>query len=623
MTGPSLFDRLKTLGVGVAWGLGGAGLLLAHLRLGSSFPFLTLGAVAGAIVALLRSGSGALRHPWMATLAAGTGLLMAPRPEWLATIPLPASLPEPGFFLLVPLLAAAMAWPLRPTEEKERLPRAAPRWALPATFLGGAAVFFLQSANRFWSFGAGSKDLGLFYQTHWLIAHGLPPLNTVMGMHALADHMEFIDYPVALLLRLYEGPETLLFVQALTVASGVFPLAWLGTRVLESSRAGLTLAWMWLLSPDVHLGVMFDYNPTQLGSAGLLWTAWALVCRGPSIACLVALVTCLTKENLCLYVAVLAAVLALRGGSRRGTLMTLGMALTVLGMEMFVLFPRFREGGFRHWEYEELGETPGETAAAAITRPQDVVSLVVDHPQKRRSLLLPLASTGYVGLADPLSIVLQLPNWAERFLSTHRTRWWGYHYGVPAAATAMVGLLLGWSHLRQARRAGHRLPIYLLACVLLTGLLPPFRTPGGNTRSDLYHLRQPYVAAPEDVATQRDAVAFIKRLPHARVAAQDRLLPHLAGRPTITMLEGALEADVIALQMNGATWPDGRPTWKRRVREIWGTGAFAVAFCKGQTVVLRRGAPPGIPCPAWEAQVGSSVLRDAKGETVSRDPAPR
>jgi len=24
-----------------------------------------------------------------------------------------------------------------------------------------------------------------------------------------------------------------------------------------------------------------------------------------------------------------------------------------------------------------------------------------------------------------------------------------------------------------------------------------------------------------------------------------------------------------------------------------------VAFCNGQTVVLRRGAPPGLPCPAW------------------------
>ena len=137
-----------------------------------------------------------------------------------------------------------------------------------------------QSASRYWAYGAGSKDLGLFYQTHWLIAHGLPPLNTVMGMHALADHMELLDYAVAPLLRLHDGPETLLLVQALALASAVFPLGWMGARVLESSRAGLALAAAWLLAPDVHAGVMFDYNPMLLGSAALLWTAWALLCRG-------------------------------------------------------------------------------------------------------------------------------------------------------------------------------------------------------------------------------------------------------------------------------------------------------------------------------------------------------
>jgi uncharacterized membrane protein len=585
------------------------------LRLEAALPLLALGAAAGGILALLWPQAEALRHPWMALVAAGAGWLMA-RP-WRGSA-------EPAFFLLVPLLAAAVAWPLRRRDEREGIPRAVPRWALPATFVAGAAAFFLQSANRFWGFGAGAKDLGLFYQTHWLIAHGLPPLNTVMGMHALADHMELVDYPVALLLRIHAGPETLLLVQALVVASGVFPLAWLGSRLLESSRAGLTLAWIWLLQPDVHLGIMFDYNPTQLGSAGLLWTAWALLCRGPGAALLAALLTCLTKENFCLYVAVLAGVLALRGKSRRPALMVAALALATFALEMAVVFPRFREGGFRHWEFEDLGETPADTALTAVTRPQDVAMLLVDHPQKRRSLLLPLAGTGYVGLADPLSLVLQVPNWAERFLSTHRTRWWGYHYGVPAAAMAMVGLLLGWRRLREANRDGHGLPRYLVVCALLAGVLPPYRTPGGNRRSDLYLLRQPYVAAPEDVATQRRAVAFIERLPVSKLAAQDRLLPHLAGRPEVFMLDRALEADVVALQMNGATWPDGRPTWKRRIRDIWGSGSFAVVLCEGQTVVLRRGAPPGIPCPAFQAQLESATAA-SPGSTqaapdVSRQP---
>ena len=377
---------------------------------------------------------------------------------------------------------------------------------MPALFAVATAVFFLQSANRYWGFGAGSKDLGLFFQTHWLIAHGLPPLNTVMGMHALADHMELLDYLVAPLLLVHDGPETLLFVQALAVASAVFPLFWMGRHLLESSRAGLAAALVWLLAPDVHLGLMFDYNPTLLGAAGLLWTAWALFCSRLGVALPIALLTCLSKENTCLYVVVLGGVAALRGVPRRRALGVAAAAAALFVIEMTVLFPRFRSGGFRHWEFEDLGDTPAETAAAAVTRPHARGRPAHEPPAE--AARAPAAAGRHratSALADPLSLVLQLPNWGERFLSTHRTRWWGYHYGVPAAATALIGLVLGWRRLREAGRDGPGLPRYVVACALLVGLLPPYRTPAGNRRSDLYHLRQPYVAAPADVATMREA----------------------------------------------------------------------------------------------------------------------
>ncbi len=595
MTEPSPAGHAARALCGAGWGLAAAGLVLSHLRVAPSAAWLATGAAAGALLAVARPALEAWRHPLAALLAAAAGVLAV-------------FVPEPAFFLLAPLVAAALAWPLRSqASEPEGIPRALPRWVVPALFAGVALVFFLQSANRYWGFGAGSKDLGLFYQTHWLIAHGHAPLNTVMGMHALADHMELLDYLVAPLLWLHDGPETLLAVQSLALASAVFPLFGLGRHVLESNRAGLALAGVWLLAPDVHLGVMFDYNPTLLGASGLLWTAWALLCRGLAASLLAGAVTCLAKENLCLYVAVLAGVLALRGAARRG-LVVMGLALALFAFEMLVVFPAFRTGGFRHWEFEELGETPRETAATALTRPQAAADLMLNHPQKRRALLQPLAATGFVGLADPLSVVLQLPNWGERFLSTHATRWWGYHYGVPAAATAVIGLVLGWRRLRTARRDGPGLKRYVLLCALLVGVLPPYRTPGGNRRSDLYHLRQSYVVAPHDAATMRAAIAFVGKGPDLKVAAQDRLLPALAGRRAIYMLDRALEADVVVLQMNGATWPDGRPSWRRRVREIWASGAFAVAFCEGESVVLRRGAPPGLPCAPFETQLTSGSV---------------
>jgi hypothetical protein len=40
--------------------------------------------------------------------------------------------PEPTFFLLAPLVAAGLAWPLRhANDEPEGIPRALPGWAVP------------------------------------------------------------------------------------------------------------------------------------------------------------------------------------------------------------------------------------------------------------------------------------------------------------------------------------------------------------------------------------------------------------------------------------------------------------------------------------------------------------
>jgi uncharacterized membrane protein len=426
-----------------------------------------------------------------------------------------------------------------------------------------------------------------------------------MGMHMLADHMDLIDYLVAPLVRLGSGPEVLLLVQALVTASAVFPLYALGAR-LAGPAAGLTAAAAFVLAPDVQMGVMFDYNPSVLGSALLLWAAYGMVMCGPLAATAFVLLACASKENFTLYVATLALTLPLlRLASWRRAAAFAGLALLVFGLEMVVLFPAFREGGFRHWEFEELGESPREIALAIVSHPLRAAELLVDQADKRRGLLLPLLGTGYLAAAAPPSLLLVLPNWGERFLSTHRTRWWGYYYGMPAVAMACIGLLAGWRRLKESGASTERLPAYVLGCVLFAGILPPYVTPAGNHRSDLYYLRQPYASTPTDQRTEQRLVEFVGRDAGLKVAAQYHLLPHLAERPFVVPLERAEEADVIALQLDGGTYPTGRPAWKRLLREVDRQGHFYVAFCEGDSVALRRRPGNDVACPSWEALVRS------------------
>jgi hypothetical protein len=315
---------------------------------------------------------------------------------------------------------------------------------------------------------------------------------------------------------------------------------------------------------------------------------------------------CALKENLCLFVAMLALVLAVRVISWRRAAGVSLLGIGIFVAEMAVFFPWFATNGFRHWEFDDLGTTPAEIAATAGRRPLHTAILLVDDRQKRRSMLQPLATAGYVGFADPVTLLLQLPNWGERLLSSRHTRWWGYYYGMPAMATALVGLVLGWERLVRAGQAGPRLPHYVVTCALLVGLAPPYKTHDGDHRSMMYTVRRPYASSPPQAEALRAAVAFVGHDPRLKVAAQHHLIPHLAGRPFIVQLDRAAEADVVVLALEGGTWPQGRPGWRRRMRELWQTGQFHVAFCQGEAVVLQRGAGAGVPCPQWEQLVATA-----------------
>jgi len=599
---PALRDRIRQLrlheiGTGGLVGLGAAGLLAPRLDAPDALVAFGLGACLGSVAALRFPSWPALAHPGAAALAGIAGISML-------------FFPEPAFFVLVPMLAAALAWPLGgAANSTERVPA----WVTPALFAVAASAFFIQSANRHWQFASGSMDLGIFVQQVWLLSRGLVPFNTVMGMHMLADHMDWIDWFVAPLVRLGPGPEMLLLVQSVVVASAVFPLVALGKR-LAGVHAGLTAAAAFVLAPDVHMGVMFDYNPSTLGSALLLWAAWAIVLRGPLGALALALLACSAKENFSLYVAMLGLTLPLLhlASWRRGVGVAV-MALSLFAVQIQLVFPAFRAGGFRHWEFEELGETPGEIAAAAAGHPLRTAELLVDHAEKRRGLLLPLLGTGYLGVVEPASLLLLLPNWGERFLSTHRTRWWGYYYGMPAVAMACLGMLAGWRRLERAGVLSNRLPAYVVGSVLLAGIFPPYATPSGSPRSDLYFLRQPNASAAADQQTERALVRYVGSDPAVKVAAQYNLLAHLAERPFVVTLERAEQADVIAVQLNGATYPTGRPAWKRMLWDIDSRGHYYVAFCEGSSVALRRRPGTEVPCPTWDALMRARPAADGAG----------
>src|SRR6185436_7152377 len=182
---PASASRVRDAAVGALHGFGAACLVGSRLEGWAAGVTIALCLVLGAATALRLPTWPALARPWLSIVSALVGVAL------LRSV-------ELAFFALVPLVAAAVAGAVaRPPKEAKPLPR----WAVPAVFATAATAFFVQSANRHWQFASGSMDLGIFVQQHWLLSQGLVPFNTVMGMHMLADHMDWIDVLIAPFLR--------------------------------------------------------------------------------------------------------------------------------------------------------------------------------------------------------------------------------------------------------------------------------------------------------------------------------------------------------------------------------------------------------------------------------------
>jgi uncharacterized membrane protein len=511
-----------------------------------------------------------------------------------------------GAHVLIPASAAALAIPvaLLLTSARGVTDRVlAHRW-LP--WLAGALCagwYFTVSYTRHAHFGSGSRDMGLFLQSVWLLSRFTSPENTVMGMNAFADHMELVDVLVAPLMWVWADAGALLLVQAVAAGLGAVPVWRMAASRLGSPASGALAAAAYFLSYEIANGVQFDWNPTTVSLGLFPWAVEAALSGRWRRMALFLVAVGLCKENLLLYVGGLGLMLAVTGAPRRVVVATVVLPAMAFAVEMKLLFPLFREGGFRHFYFTDLGTDFLDVALNLLRTPARALSVLFTPGQKVDGLLLPFTSTAFLGLLAPSSLLPMLPGILERFGSTFSNSWWGHHYGGPTHALAVCGAILGGARLRARlvarpalaapaaeplRHAAGLWPAVtlLLATVLVDG------GPWGAT--DLFVLRKPYHPSVGDRATMRAAVDSVP--PAVSVAAQNYLVAHLATRPRIYMLEHARRADYVAMTPTTNPWPHDRGYHDRLAQDLLREG-WRVHFCRGNSFVLSRTPGESVPCP--------------------------
>ncbi len=506
-----------------------------------------------------------------------------------------------------------------------------------------AAVSAVFALHRHHAFGSGSWDMGCMIHNFFRASRLLDTTSTVLGdVDFLGDHFMAGIWLYAPITRLWSGGSALVVIQSVNLAAVAPATFTIARRAGAAPVPALAIALATGFAFGMQSAHYFDSHEIAVGFGFLAWgVAWLEA--GRYRAATLALLTFASfKESLGAYIVGLGLLLVWRGAWNEGVeahrQRRWGAAWVALGVIVFVLVNRVFMPYFRaranapepHETFGDFGPTVFLAVLGVLRDPLRALLALFVGEEKLASIAVTLSGTGFLALLAPELLIPAAPLVAERFLSSKSTMWeMGYHYAAPLCFYAGWATALAYPRVERLaralvdalgpaeanaadrrRRVGVALTIYVLAAMVLTNAV------GYRHPSNFLRWEEDYFTRPARRADHRAAIAFVEAQGRdARVAAQNRLLPHLADRAFIYRLGERERADWILLSLGESAWPydDGLP--ERVARELLASTTHRLAFVAGETLVFARGregatapppprlAPTPVPAPSPDESV--------------------
>lgn len=336
------------------------------------------------------------------------------------------------------------------------------RWTPYALGLVFCAAYATLSVRRFARFETPSWDNAIFEQAIRAYAHLSAPVVDIKGpgFNILGDHFSPIIAVLAPVYRLLPHAQTLLVAQAVLVAASLVPVTRLAMRRIGTS-AGVAVGVAYGLSFGIASAIAADFHEVAFAAPLLAFAGEAFVRRRWHAVLGWSLPLLLVKEDLGLTVAVIGAVVALRGARRTGAVLAgagvLGFVLTLL-----VVIPAFNPSG----TYDYLGVL----GAGGGGGPGPVETFLRGWDTKAYTLLLTFGATGFLALRSPWALVT-VPTLVWRFVGDN-PYYWGtdWHYSLvlmPVVFVALVDAVDRGSRWAWLRRYATHVPAVAAAVALV------------------------------------------------------------------------------------------------------------------------------------------------------------
>jgi uncharacterized membrane protein len=356
------------------------------------------------------------------------------------------------------------------------------RIALAATVLW-TALFGALALLRHWSFHSTASDLAVFDQVLWNTIHGRF-MESTLSLARCEPHSFFGDHfsPALLLIvplyAIVPHPETLIVVQTIALALGVWPIYLLARRFLPTSGQRLVWVAAYLLSAPLSFIALYDFHEITLAVAPLGFAMYFLATRRALPMIVALLVALLAKEEVALIGIGFGVALAFQRRWLPSAVVIVGSVVAFV-VTLKVIIPAFAAGAPYQYlgRYASLGRDELEIARTLLFDPlRALMVLAKGEVGSKIVFVLSLFGPG-LGLAvrSKWALIPAIPPLGYLMLSDYG----GEHtlhnqYGAPLIPLALGASILGAAALgeRWRRRVARGVVLGTLLLAIAFGGLP-------------------------------------------------------------------------------------------------------------------------------------------------------
>ncbi len=291
------------------------------------------------------------------------------------------------------------------------------------------------------------------------------------------------------------------------------------------------------------------------------------------------------------------------------------LALIWFVFAVFVVVPHFSPGGRSVYvvgRYPWFSRNPLKLIAAI---PQAIAGIFI--PDKIGYILQMFASSGFVSLFDPVTLLVGSPLFVLNLLSIYPAQYSGtYHYSAPVAPYFVLAAIGGAAWLRDFAARHSRNPLFAIRHSLFAIVAPAFVIALGFQAIAGYTPIGGEFFWPETTPHQQLLARFLKQIPPAvPVSTTATLFPHLSHRLKLYRFPTILDADYILLdvsQSNTTNPVDFRVNYLDALAQGFGIRDAVDGYILLQRGVAQKDLPDGFynfarACACTLPQVRASV----------------